>query len=121
MDEIKQRFAGDSFSDHVAILNAYNGWLDAKRNGSEKDYLWRHFLSSQTLRLVSDMREQFRDLLKDIGFVSYGNSSCDAFAHDNAMLRAVICAGRLREEKRPRCPRATARIHPKLCACAYVL
>jgi len=56
-------------SDHIALLKAYEGYRDAKRGGNEKDFCWQNFLSPVTLRMMEDMRNQFLDLLSDIGFV----------------------------------------------------
>lgn len=57
------------FSDHIALLKAFEGWKEAKRSGNEKDFCWENFLSPATLRLIDDMRMQFLNLLSDIGFV----------------------------------------------------
>ncbi|KAJ0876848.1 putative hydrolase [Helianthus annuus] len=68
-DEAKRFFAGDSCSDHIALLKAFEGWKEAKKSGNEKSFCWENFLSVQTLKMISDMRLQFLDLLSDIGFV----------------------------------------------------
>jgi len=58
-----------SCSDHIALLKAFEGWKDAKRNGRERAFCWDSFLSPVTLQMMDDMRMQFLDLLSDIGFV----------------------------------------------------
>ncbi|KAK0584564.1 hypothetical protein LWI29_015260 [Acer saccharum] len=68
-DAAKRSFAGDSCSDHIALLKAFEGYKDAKRHGRERDFCWENFLSPVTLRTMEDMRNQFLDLLSDIGFV----------------------------------------------------
>ncbi|KAL5124688.1 DExH-box ATP-dependent RNA helicase DExH1 [Glycine soja] len=55
-DAAKQFFAGDSCSDHIALLKAFEGWKEAKRSGNEKQFCWDNFLSPATLRLIDDMR-----------------------------------------------------------------
>ena len=57
------------FSDHIALLKAFEGWKEAKRNGKERAFCWENFLSPVTLQMMDDMRMQFLDLLSDIGFV----------------------------------------------------
>ena len=59
-----------------------------------------HFLSGNTLELMSDMRRQFAELLHAIGFLPDGARTADhvdashnRHARDVSMLRAVICAG----------------------------
>lgn len=57
-------------SDHIALLNAFNKWKDAKRKGNDRAFCWENFLSPVTLQMMDDMRKQFLDLLSDIGFVN---------------------------------------------------
>lgn len=57
------------FSDHVALLKAFAGWKEAKRSGWDRDFCWDNFLSPVTLQMIEDMRNQFVNLLSDIGFI----------------------------------------------------
>ncbi|KAK1563118.1 hypothetical protein Q3G72_022613 [Acer saccharum] len=94
-DAAKRSFAGDSCSDHIALLKAFEGYKDAKRHGRERDFCWENFLSPVTLRTMEDMRNQFLDLLSDIGFVdkSKGASAYNQYSHDLEMVSATLCAG----------------------------
>ncbi|XP_057742353.1 DExH-box ATP-dependent RNA helicase DExH1 isoform X3 [Arachis stenosperma] len=94
-DDAKRAFAGDSCSDHIALLKAFEGWKEAKRSGNEKQFCWDNFLSSLTLRLIDDMRLQFLNLLSDIGFVdkSRGPNAYNQYSHDLEMVCAILCAG----------------------------
>ncbi|CAH8264868.1 unnamed protein product [Arabidopsis lyrata] len=93
-DEAKRYFAGDSCSDHIALLKAYEGYRDAKRGGNEKDFCWQNFLSPVTLRMMEDMRNQFLDLLSDIGFVDKSKPNAyNQYSHDMEMISAILCAG----------------------------
>ncbi|GLT94813.1 hypothetical protein SLE2022_125340 [Rubroshorea leprosula] len=94
-DEVKRSFAGDSCSDHIALLKAFEGYKDAKHSGNERAFCWENFLSSVTLRMIEDMRNQFLDLLSDIGFVdkSKGASAYNQFSDDLEMVCAILCAG----------------------------
>ncbi|XP_020972317.1 DExH-box ATP-dependent RNA helicase DExH1 isoform X3 [Arachis ipaensis] len=94
-DDAKRSFAGDSCSDHIALLKAFEGWKEAKRSGNEKQFCWDNFLSSVTLRLIDDMRLQFLNLLSDIGFVdkSRGPNAYNQYSHDLEMVCAILCAG----------------------------
>ncbi|XLR55189.1 DExH-box ATP-dependent RNA helicase DExH1-like [Arachis hypogaea] len=87
-DATKRAFAGDSCSDHIALLKAFEGWKEAKRSGNEKQFCWDNFLSSITLRLIDDMRLQFLNLLSDIGFVdkSRGPNAYNQYSHDLEMV-----------------------------------
>ncbi|KAB1201160.1 ATP-dependent RNA helicase DHX36 [Morella rubra] len=94
-DAAKRSFAGDSCSDHIALLKAFEGWKDAKRNGKERAFCWDNFLSPVTLQMMDDMRMQFLDLLSDIGFVdkSRGPTAYNQYSHDLEMVCAILCAG----------------------------
>ncbi|KAG8501132.1 hypothetical protein CXB51_003261 [Gossypium anomalum] len=94
-DAAKRSFAGDSCSDHIALVKAFEGYKDAKRNGRERAFCWENFLSPVTLQMMEDMRNQFIDLLSDIGFVdkSRGASAYNQYSHDLEMVCAVLCAG----------------------------
>ena len=102
-DAVRRRLAGDTYSDHIALVRAFEGWERARRDGGNREgweYCRRNFLSGNTLELMSDMRRQFADLLCGIGFLPDGARSADRVdashnrhAADVAMLRAVICAG----------------------------
>nr|VDC89192.1 unnamed protein product [Brassica oleracea] len=94
-DEAKRYFAGDSCSDHIALVKAFEGYRDAKRGGHERDFCWENFLSPLTLKMMEDMRNQFLDLLSDIGFVdkSRGPNVYNQYSQDMEMVSAVLCAG----------------------------
>nr|XP_043610150.1 DExH-box ATP-dependent RNA helicase DExH1 isoform X2 [Erigeron canadensis] len=94
-DDAKRSFAGDSCSDHIALLKAFEGWKEAKRSGSERSFCWENFLSMQTMKMIADMRLQFLDLLSDIGFVdkSKGANTYNQYSDDMEMVCAVLCAG----------------------------
>lgn len=94
-DAAKRSFAGDSCSDHIALLKAFEGWKDAKRYGKERTFCWENFLSPVTLQMMEDMRNQFIDLLSDIGFVdkSRGAKAYNEYSNDLEMVCAILCAG----------------------------
>jgi hypothetical protein len=56
-----------TYSDHIALLKAYDGYQAAGGYGSRSQYAYRNFLSENTLRLMGEMRQQFRELLADAG------------------------------------------------------
>ncbi|KAH3859109.1 hypothetical protein DPMN_101756 [Dreissena polymorpha] len=77
--EKKLEFAAGN-SDHLTMLNAYNGWLDARRRGNAEAYHFcqDNFLSKKSLEMLSSMKQQFVELLSDIGFVKEGIVAKDA-------------------------------------------
>uniref|UniRef100_F6W6K0 RNA helicase n=1 Tax=Ciona intestinalis TaxID=7719 RepID=F6W6K0_CIOIN len=44
-NERKQELSNDANSDHLMLVNMFDGWVAAKRRGAERDYCWRNFLS----------------------------------------------------------------------------
>ncbi|KAJ3690094.1 hypothetical protein LUZ61_019258 [Rhynchospora tenuis] len=94
-DAVKRSFAGDSCSDHIALLRAFEAWKLARRNGREKSFCWENFLSPITLKMIDDMRNQFIDLLSEIGFISKarGVKAYNQYGNDLEMISAVLCAG----------------------------
>jgi ATP-dependent RNA helicase DHX57 len=73
-DLAKKLFAEDQ-SDHLTILNAYNGWQDAKKQGRSSEFAFtrENFLSWRALEGIADLRNQFTQLLNESGFL--GSSS----------------------------------------------
>ncbi|XP_048582367.1 ATP-dependent DNA/RNA helicase DHX36 isoform X2 [Nematostella vectensis] len=95
-DKVRTRLAGDSHSDHIAVLNAYRGWEAASRHGNASTYCWENFLSTQTLKMLSNMKCQFARLLYDSGFLKSSDPKEPSANHnaDNIKLvKAILCAG----------------------------
>ncbi|BFZ06809.1 hypothetical protein BsWGS_09848 [Bradybaena similaris] len=71
--ERKMEFA-DGNSDFLTLLNAYKGWYEAKMEGyqSAKDYCFKNFLSMGTLQMLTKHKQEFVELLSDIGFIQTG-------------------------------------------------
>eukprot|EP01018_Ginkgo_biloba_P010933 Gb_08623 [translate_table: standard] len=92
-DAAKTRFSAKDYSDHMALVRAYEGWKDAERAGSTYEYCWRNFLSAQTLQAIHSLRKQFSFLLKDSGLVDDDASTFNHLSHNQSLVRAVICAG----------------------------
>ena len=123
-DAAKRKIAAQA-SDHLTLVRAYAGWIHAraKGRGFERDYLSKLFLSGQTLKQISEMRQQYTDLLDQIGFLRSGAGALGAVsaspaplatnklkngrrnklesalaeasvnAGNESLVRAVICAG----------------------------
>ncbi|KAG2411142.1 DExH-box ATP-dependent RNA helicase [Vigna angularis] len=92
-ESAKAQFAAREYSDHLALVRAYEGWKDAETQQAGYEYCWRNFLSSQTLKAIESLRKQFFYLLKDIGLVNDKPETYNAWSHEVHLIRAVICAG----------------------------
>ncbi|KAJ1380761.1 P-loop containing nucleoside triphosphate hydrolase [Sesbania bispinosa] len=91
-DAAKAQFSGQ-YSDHLALVSAYEGWKDAEIDQSGYEYCWKNFLSSQSMKAIDALRGEFICLLKEIGLVDSNITSCNAWSYDVNLIRAVICYG----------------------------
>jgi ATP-dependent RNA helicase DHX36 len=94
----KRDLSRDSKSDHIMLVNAYNGWEEARKGGgqAESKYCWNNFLSKRTLRMLADMKSQFADLLYDAGFISSRDSTIaesNMNSGNQRIVKAIVCAG----------------------------
>ncbi|KAL8162058.1 hypothetical protein V2J09_013547 [Rumex salicifolius] len=89
----KSRFSAKDYSDHMALVRAYEGWKDAEREGAAYEYCWRNFLSAQTLQAIHSLRKQFSSILKDAGLIDSDASTNNKLSHNQSLVRAVICSG----------------------------
>ncbi|XP_060083551.1 putative ATP-dependent RNA helicase DHX57 [Ylistrum balloti] len=66
-------------SDHLTMVKAYQGWIDARKRSQYAGYSYCHdnFLSQRSLEMLASMKQQFVELLSDIGFVKEGISQRD--------------------------------------------
>lgn len=89
----KSRFSAKDYSDHMALVRAFEGWKDAEREGSAYEYCWRNFLSSQTLQAIHSLRKQFNFILRDAGLLDADAGTNNRLSHNQSLVRAVICSG----------------------------
>ncbi|GAV85634.1 dsrm domain-containing protein/DEAD domain-containing protein/Helicase_C domain-containing protein/HA2 domain-containing protein/OB_NTP_bind domain-containing protein [Cephalotus follicularis] len=89
----KSRFSAKDYSDHMAVVRAYEGWKDAEREGSSYEYCWRNFLSAQTLQAIHSLRKQFSFILKDAGLLDDDVGTNNRLSHNQSLVRAIICSG----------------------------
>ena len=55
----------------MALLRAFDGWQEARKKGGAKEerlFCRLNYLSPTTLRMIADLRKQFKILLEEIGF-----------------------------------------------------
>lgn len=62
--------AGSRHSDHVALLNAFQLWEEARCGGEqcEMNFCDQKCLNMQTLRMTCEAKNQLRDILVNVGF-----------------------------------------------------
>jgi ATP-dependent RNA helicase DHX36 len=92
-ESAKLQFSCRDYSDHLALVRAYEGWREAERDRAGYDYCWKKFLSAQTLKAIDSLRRQFLNILKDTSLVDENMTLCNKWSHDENLVQAVICAG----------------------------
>ncbi|XP_047329773.1 DExH-box ATP-dependent RNA helicase DExH3-like [Impatiens glandulifera] len=92
-ESARAKFSAHDYSDHIALVRAYEGWKVAEKERSGNEFCWRNFLSAQTLKAIDSLRKQFSYLLRDAGFIDNNIEACNTWSHDEHLVRAVICSG----------------------------
>ncbi|XP_061575477.1 ATP-dependent DNA/RNA helicase DHX36 [Cololabis saira] len=99
MADMRRRvLSRNSKSDHLTIVNAFQGWEEAKQRGArfERDFCWDNFLSANTLQMLRNMKSQFAEHLVHAGFVSSKDpkdSKSNVNSDNEKLIKAVIVAG----------------------------
>lgn len=81
------------YSDHLALVRAYEGWKIAEIDLAEYRYCWKNFLSAQSMKTIDSLREEFYSLLRETGLVDSNTNIHNVWSYDENLLRAVICYG----------------------------
>ena len=120
-DRAKRAFAGGEASDHLALLEAHQQWEREERRGGGFDFARRHYLSAPTLRMVSKIKSQYRELLRDASLLPENEQFADRNSGDWSIVKAALCAGlypnlvRLSGGERPKfftAEHGTVKLHP---------
>ncbi|KAL5726621.1 RNA helicase [Ranunculus cassubicifolius] len=92
-EQAKSQFAARDYSDHFALIRAYEGWKNAASEYSGYEYCWKNFLSVTTIHAIDSLRKQFIVLLKDIGIIDNDPTTYNIYSNDRHLVRAIICSG----------------------------
>ncbi|XP_037630844.1 ATP-dependent DNA/RNA helicase DHX36 [Sebastes umbrosus] len=97
-DMRRRTLSRNSKSDHLTIVNAFQGWQEAKQRGAryEREYCWDNFLSANTLQMLHNMKGQFAEHLMNTGFVSSRDPKdpkSNVNSDNEKLIKAVIVAG----------------------------
>ncbi|XP_030579929.1 3'-5' RNA helicase YTHDC2 [Archocentrus centrarchus] len=93
----RKRFSSNAFSDHMALLRAFQAWQKARSEGWERAFCEKNFLSQATMDMILGMRTQLLGQLRAIGFVR-ARGGCDIRdvnlnSENWAMVKAALVAG----------------------------
>ncbi|KAH9630288.1 hypothetical protein HF086_012473 [Spodoptera exigua] len=95
VDEAKRTLALGEPSDHVAISEAVMQFEHCRTYQEKRNFAYEYFLSCHTLELLSDMKRQFADNLKQMGFLRNAdiNSPWENRNMDNmSLFKAIVAA-----------------------------
>ncbi|XP_035383082.1 3'-5' RNA helicase YTHDC2 isoform X1 [Electrophorus electricus] len=93
----RRRFAANTFSDHMALLRAFQAWQKARNDGWERSFCEKNFLSQATMEMIIGMRTQLLGQLRALGFVRArgGGDIRDVNLNSEnwAVVKAALVAG----------------------------
>ncbi|XP_037229225.1 3'-5' RNA helicase YTHDC2 isoform X2 [Falco rusticolus] len=93
----RKRFAAGTFSDHMALLRAFQAWQKARSGGWEKAFCEKNFLSEATMEIIIGMRTQLLGQLRASGFVRTRGGADIRDVNTNsenwAVIKAALVAG----------------------------
>nr|XP_055054283.1 3'-5' RNA helicase YTHDC2 isoform X2 [Misgurnus anguillicaudatus] len=93
----RKRFCANTFSDHMALLRAFQAWQKARSDGWERAFCEKNFLSQATMEIIVGMRAQLLGQLRATGFVRArgGGDIRDVNLNSEnwAIVKAALVAG----------------------------
>ncbi|XP_072310125.1 3'-5' RNA helicase YTHDC2 isoform X2 [Eucyclogobius newberryi] len=93
----RKRFTSGAFSDHMALLRAFQAWQKARSEGWERSFCEKNFLSQATMEMILGMRSQLLGQLRAIGFVRARGGSdirdVNLNSENWAVVKAALVAG----------------------------
>ncbi|KAJ0056946.1 hypothetical protein NL108_000769, partial [Boleophthalmus pectinirostris] len=93
----RKRFTSGTFSDHMALLQAFQAWQKARSEGWERSFCEKNFLSQATMDMILGMRTQLLGQLRAIGFVRARGGSdiqdVNLNSENWAVVKAALLAG----------------------------
>ncbi|XP_054253200.1 3'-5' RNA helicase YTHDC2 [Indicator indicator] len=93
----RKRFAAGTFSDHMALLRAFQAWQKARSDGWERAFCEKNFLSQATMEIIIGMRTQLLGQLRASGFVRARGGADIKDVNTNsenwAVVKAALVAG----------------------------
>lgn len=95
VEEARRKLAAGSGSDQLAAAEAQRRWAELPRHAADT-FCQQNFLSSNTLRLLGDMRQQFAQLLYKAKFLASPDPDCpqaNRHKYKTALLKALVVAG----------------------------
>ncbi|XP_066603297.1 3'-5' RNA helicase YTHDC2-like [Prorops nasuta] len=93
----RKKFAMDTYSDHMVMLRAFQGWQNARASGKERSFCEKNFISAAVMEMIVGMRTQLLGQLRASGFVRARGSGDIRDLNSNsenwAVVKAALTAG----------------------------
>ncbi|XP_072272182.1 3'-5' RNA helicase YTHDC2 isoform X2 [Pyxicephalus adspersus] len=93
----RKKLIADTFSDHMALLRAFQAWQKARSDGWERAFCEKNFLSQATMEIIIGMRTQLLGQLRASGFVRARGAGDIRDVNTNsenwAVVKAALVAG----------------------------
>ncbi|XP_046399834.1 3'-5' RNA helicase YTHDC2-like isoform X2 [Ischnura elegans] len=96
-DSSRKKLAAGSYSDHMALLRAFQVWQQARSLGRDQVFCEKNLISSSTMEMVVALRSRLLGQLRASGFVRArgGGDIRDLNTNSEqwAVVKAALCAG----------------------------
>lgn len=93
----RKEFASDSYSDHMALLRAFQAWQTARSNGTERAFCSRNLICGATMEMIVGYRSQLLAQLRALCLVKARGSGDIKDVNLNSekwhVVKAVLVSG----------------------------
>lgn len=93
----RRHFSAGTFSDHMAMLRAFQAWQSSRSSGREVSFCQKNYISSATMEQVMSLRAQLLGQLRASGFVRAKGGGdirdLNTNAENWAVVKAALTAG----------------------------
>ncbi|XP_057341325.1 3'-5' RNA helicase YTHDC2-like isoform X2 [Microplitis mediator] len=94
---VRKKFSADTYSDHMAVLRAFQAWQQARASGWERQFCEKNFISSAVMEMIVGMRTQMLGQLRASGFVRARGTGdirdINLNSENWAVVKAALTAG----------------------------
>ncbi|CAF0793937.1 unnamed protein product [Adineta ricciae] len=91
INEVRRRFAENTMSDHLMIVNVYEQWKAQRNYRAKNQFCFENFLNSNHMKMIDKVRNQLQHLIQDY-FASY-TGDANRNQHNQHLICALMCAG----------------------------
>ncbi|XP_063227825.1 ATP-dependent DNA/RNA helicase DHX36-like isoform X2 [Bacillus rossius redtenbacheri] len=96
VNAVKFKLSKGIVSDHLVVAEALRQWEIADRRGHGPSFCWDHFLSSSTMVMLRNMKQQFAKYMHDMNFLTSDNvkdPNGNLNSDNIGLVKAIICSG----------------------------